>query len=64
MGLALTPEAEGKAAAVLAMAEVGHTSGNARLALALLNQVIAAQVRRVVASPEPQHTAVVGRSST
>lgn len=58
-GLSLTPEAECRAAAVLARAEAGYASGNARLAVRLLNQVILAQARRVAASPGAQHQATL-----
>ena len=46
-GLRLTVSARGKAAAVLDEAEGGHRSGNARLAVRLLNQAVARQARRV-----------------
>ncbi len=53
-GLTLTPAAESKAAGVLAQAEASHGSGNARLAVQLLNQATALQARRVAAaSPAP-----------
>jgi hypothetical protein len=48
-GLRLTTAARSKAAAVLARAEEGHNSRNARLAVGLVNQAIAAQARRVAA---------------
>ena len=48
-GLTLTPATERKAAAVLARVEADHGSGNARLAGCLLDQVAAAQARRVTA---------------
>jgi AAA lid domain len=51
-GLSLTQDAGSKAADVLAQTEAGHTSGNARLAVRLLNQAIAAQAHRVDGSPE------------
>jgi DNA-binding transcriptional regulator YdaS (Cro superfamily) len=50
-GLALTREAENKAAALLGQAEADNPSRNARLAVRLLNQAIAAQARRLAASP-------------
>jgi hypothetical protein len=50
--LSLTPEAERKAATVLARAEAGHASGNAHFAVRLLNQVVAAQAHRIAASLE------------
>jgi hypothetical protein len=48
-GLVLTTAARSKAAAVLAQAENGRSSGNARLAVGLLNQATVAQARRVAA---------------
>jgi AAA lid domain/ATPase family associated with various cellular activities (AAA) len=48
-GLRLTTAARSKAAAVLARAEEGRNSRNARLAVALVNQATAAQARRVAA---------------
>jgi hypothetical protein len=48
-GLRLTTAARSKAAAVLTRAEQGRSSRNARLAIGLLNQAIAAQARRVAA---------------
>ena len=50
-GLSLAPEAERNAAALLAQAEAGRACGNARLAVRLLTQVIAAQARRVAWPP-------------
>ena len=48
-GLCLTPGAQRKAAAaVLAEAEKRHATGNARLAVRLLNQATASQARRVI----------------
>jgi hypothetical protein len=55
-GFTLTPAAARKAAAVLAQAEGGHGSGNARLAVQLLDQVTASQARRITTasgSPDP-----------
>jgi hypothetical protein len=46
-GLTLTPAAESKAAGVLARAEGDRGSGNARLAVRLLNQATAIQAQRV-----------------
>jgi AAA lid domain len=43
----------------LARAEAGYASGNARLAVRLLNQVTVAQARRVAASPGAQHQATL-----
>jgi hypothetical protein len=48
-GLRLTTAARSKAAAALARAEEGRSSRNARLAVGLVNQAIAAQARRVAA---------------
>lgn len=55
-GFTLTPAAVRKAAGVLAQADRGHGSGNARLAVRLLDQVTASQARRITAashSPDP-----------
>jgi len=54
-GLRLTVAARTKAGAVLAEAEDDHRSGNARLAVRLLNQAVARQARRVAgaSSPDP-----------
>jgi transcriptional regulator with XRE-family HTH domain len=54
-GLRLTVAARGKAAAVLDETEGDHRSGNARLAVQLLNQAVARQARRVAgaSSPDP-----------
>ncbi len=52
-GFTLTPAAKRKAAAVLAHAEAGRASGNARLAVRLLTQVTAAQAHRITTAPEP-----------
>ena len=49
-GLCLTPDAQRKAAAVLADAEKRHATGNARLAVRLLNQATTSQGRRVIAA--------------
>ena len=49
-GLTLTPAAQSKAAGVLARAEGDHGSGNARLAVRLLNQTTAIQALRVAAA--------------
>ena len=46
-GLCLTADAQRKAAAVLAEAERRHATGNARLAVRLLNQATVGQGRRV-----------------
>jgi hypothetical protein len=55
-GLSLTQDAQRKAAEILAQAEAGGPSGNARLAVRLLNQTIAAQARRVMTRSEGQQT--------
>ncbi|HEX6989101.1 MAG TPA: AAA family ATPase [Bacillota bacterium] len=55
-GLQLTTAARAKAAAVIVRAEAGRPSGNARLAVALLNQATAAQARRVAAASPRQLT--------
>ena len=52
-GLTLTPDAARKAVAVLADAENGHATGNARLAVHLLTQAITNQAHRITTSPEP-----------
>ena len=52
-GLTLTPDAARKAAAVLADAERGHATGNARLAVQLLTQATTSQAHRVTTSPQP-----------
>ncbi|MGH3125554.1 MAG: hypothetical protein ACRDND_31640, partial [Streptosporangiaceae bacterium] len=55
-GFTLTPAAARKAAAVLAQAEGDHGSGNARLAIRLLDQATGSQARRVITasqSPDP-----------
>ena len=49
-GLRLTPGAQRKAAAVPAEAEQRHATGNARLAVRLLNQATTSQGRRVIAA--------------
>ena len=52
-GLTLTPDAARKAAAVLADAERGHVTGNARLAVQLLTQATTSQAYRVTTSAQP-----------
>jgi ATPase family associated with various cellular activities (AAA) len=52
-GFTLTTGAARKAATVLARAEVGHGSGNARLAVRLLDQVTARQARRITTAASP-----------
>lgn len=58
-GLSLTPDAARKAAAVLAAAENGHATGNARLAVQLLTQAITTQAHRVTTSPQPPDPAAL-----
>jgi AAA lid domain len=53
-GFAPTSEALAKAAAVLARAEAGLVSGNARLAVQLLNHAATAQARRITAALSPR----------
>ena len=52
-GLTPTPAAQSKAAAVLARAEGDRGSGNARLAVRLLNQATAIQALRVASASGP-----------
>ena len=52
-GLDLYPDAARKAAAVLADAERGHVTGNARLAVQLLTQATTNQAYRVTTSAQP-----------
>ena len=52
-GLTLTPDAARKAVAVLAEAENGHATGNARLAVQLLTQATTNQAYRITTSPQP-----------
>jgi hypothetical protein len=52
-GLTPTPAAESKAAAVLARAEGGRGSGDARLTVRLLNQATAIQALRVASASGP-----------
>jgi hypothetical protein len=61
-GLTLTPDAASKATTVLADAEVGHTTGNARLAVQLLTQATTNQAYRVATGPplpDPAALAVI-----
>lgn len=51
-GLTFTPDAATKAAAVLAAAENGQTTGNARLAVQLLTQATTNQALRVTTGPQ------------
>jgi hypothetical protein len=59
-GLTLTPDAARKAAAVLADAENGHATGNARLAVRLLTQATTNQAQRITTSPQPFDPAALG----
>lgn len=52
-GLTLTPDATNKATAVLAAAENGQVTGNARLAVQLLTQATTNQAHRVITGPQP-----------
>jgi hypothetical protein len=52
-GFTLTPAAARKAATVLGQAESRHRSGNARLAVRLLDQATSGQARRITALPAP-----------
>jgi Cdc6-like AAA superfamily ATPase len=58
-GFTLTPDAARKAATVLAQAEAGHHSGNARLAVRLLDQATASQSRRITTVPQPRDPAAL-----
>lgn len=58
-GLTLTPDAARKAAAVLVQAEAGHRSGNARLAVRLLDQATASQARRIITAAHPRDPATL-----
>ena len=58
-GLTLTPEAARKAAAVLAQAEARHRSGNARLAVRLLDQAATSQARRITTAAPPRDPAIL-----
>jgi hypothetical protein len=62
-GFTLSPAAAGKAAAVLACAEAGHGSGNARLAVRLLAEVTASQARRVTVASQPPDPAALSTIS-
>jgi AAA lid domain len=59
-GFSLSADARAKAAAVLAQAEAGHATGNARLAVRLLTQATASQADRITAASHPQDTAALG----
>jgi hypothetical protein len=59
-GLTLIPDATSKAATVLADAENGHETGNARLAVQLLTQATINQARRVTTAPQPLDLAALG----
>jgi AAA lid domain len=52
-GFTLAPAAAAKAATVLADAEGHHGSGNARLAVRLLDQATASQARRIMTAASP-----------
>ena len=58
-GFTLTPDAKRKAAAVLAQAEAGHRSGNARLVVWLLGQATASQARRITTTPQSRDLATL-----
>ena len=58
-GFTLTPDAARKAATVLARAEAGHRSGNACLAVRLLDQATASQARRITTDPHPRDPATL-----
>ena len=58
-GFTLTSDAMRKAAAVLARAETGRASGNARLAVQLLNYAATAQAGRITTSPQPPDIAAL-----
>jgi hypothetical protein len=51
-GFTLAPDAAARAAAVLAAADAGHSSGSARLAVQLLAQATASHARRITASAD------------
>jgi SpoVK/Ycf46/Vps4 family AAA+-type ATPase len=59
-GFTLTPAAAARAAAVLAQAERDHGSGSARLAVRLLDEVIAGQACRVAVVSGPRDPAILG----
>jgi AAA lid domain len=59
-GLTFTPAATSKAATVLADAENGHTTGNARLAVQLLTRATINQAGRVTTAPQPLDPAALG----
>jgi len=52
-GFTLTPDAARKAPTVLGQAESRHRSGNARLAVRLLDQAASCQAHRIMALPVP-----------
>jgi Cdc6-like AAA superfamily ATPase len=58
-GFILTSDATRKAVTVLAQAEADHGSGNARLAVRLLDQATTSQARRVTTTPQSQHPAML-----
>jgi len=57
-GFALTPAAAHKAGVVLGQAESRRPSGNARLAVRLLDQTASGQARRIVSLPAPSPAAL------
>lgn len=62
-GFALTPDATSMAAAVLASAEDGHGSGNARIAVHLLTQATARQAQRLTTGPQSSDPATLSTIS-
>jgi AAA lid domain len=58
-GFTLTPAAARKAATVLDQAEADHGSGNARLAVRLLDQTTASQAHRLTTAPQPRDPATL-----
>lgn len=62
-GLTLTPDAASKATTVLADAEAGQTTGNARRAVQLLTQATTNQAYRVTTGPQPSDPAALAAIS-
>jgi len=58
-GFSLTSEGARKAAGVLAPADAGHGSGNARLAVRLLDQATVSQARRITTATQLQDPATL-----
>jgi AAA lid domain len=58
-GLTLTPDATSKATAVLAAAENGQATGNARVAVEVLTQATTNQAHRVITGPQPSDPAAI-----